>query len=561
MKAVRVVIHNFRSILDADVELEEYALAVGANNAGKSNLFAAIRAFYEKDKDLKFEESRDFPKCPTADKESWVEVEYACTDDEFSQLKEEYRLPANRFRVRKYFQSTELDDEGKKRTGIYAYENGRLSGARFYGAKNVQQGKLGTIIYIPAATKLDEHTKLSGPSALRELLNSVLKDVIASSPSYKALASAFGEFGSKVRNEEAHPGWSLAAIEDTISQELAAWDLQFQLGVNPLSPEDIVKSLIDHQIVDGALRTALSSSAFGQGFQRHLVFVLVRLAGSYSAPAPRSAKKEFSPSLTWLLFEEPEAFLHPTQMMLLDSHLRSYAADAARQVTISTHSPQFASRSVEAIPALLRLNRDGPSTVVSQISRAKLPSFLEANQAFVDELRAVGVDTTSEDATVAMESVKYALWLNPLRSQLFFAERVLLVEGATEYALFSFLLSNGTLRMPQRGIAIIDTMGKWNTHRFMNILSEMRIPHSVLIDGDGGTAKSVALAKAIDDSRTQFTLAVSSFPHDLESFLGAPKSKRQDRKPQSLMWHVTEGKVPPEAIAKLAEFVQPLLDA
>lgn len=561
MKAVRVRIHNFRSILDADVELDAYALAVGANNAGKSNFFAAIRAFYEKDKDLKFDEDRDFPKCETTDGESWVEIEYECTDAEFAQLKDEYRLPDRRLRVRKYFLSAEFDDEGKKRSGIYAYENGRLSGARFYGAKNVQQGKLGTVIYIPAASKLDEHTKLSGPSALRDLLNSVLKDVIASSTSYKALSGAFREFGHKIRTEEAHPGWSLAEVEKSISRDLESWDLQFQLDFNPLSPDDIVKSLVDHQIIDGSLRTALSSSAFGQGFQRHLIFVLVRLAGSYAAPAAASGKKEFSPSLTWLLFEEPEAFLHPTQMMLLDEHLRAYASDSSRQVTISTHSPQFASRSMEAIPSLLRLTRDGSATAISQITHAQLPSFLEANQACVEELRTAGIDTSTEDETVSMESVKYALWLNPLRAQIFFAERVLLVEGATEYALLSLMLSNGSLTMPSRGVAIVDTMGKWNTHRFMNILSALRIPHSILLDGDGANPKSVALARVIEGSRTPFTRGIASFEDDLEAFLGLPAIKRKDRKPQYVMWHVTEGKVDKSRISGLAALVQPLLDA
>ncbi|MBX9929153.1 MAG: AAA family ATPase [Gemmatimonadaceae bacterium] len=558
MRAVRLAVHNFRSILDADVELERYSLVLGANNSGKSNLLAAIRVFYEKD--LKFEEQRDFPKVATTDQESWVEIEYQCTPTEVAELKDEYKLPGDRFRVRKYFQSAEKDEEGKDRQGIYAYVNGALSGTRFYGAKNVQQGKLGTVIFIPAASKLDEHTKLSGPSALRDLLSSVLKGVLATSGSYKALADAFSAFGTSVRTEESHPGWSLAQVESSISKEIEDWGLSFELEISPLDPDEILKSLVGHRINDCALGTALSSSAFGQGFQRHLIFVLIRLASSYSPPSAAKSKKEFAPELEWLLFEEPEAFLHPTQIALLDEHLRAYAASDGRQVLICTHSPIFASRAMEDIPSLLRLNREGAHSLVSQIRAADVPTMLAANQACVASLTAVGVDTSTEDATVEMEAVKYALWLNPLRAQLFFAERVLLVEGPTEYALFSFLMARGDLVTPKRGISIVDTLGKWNTHRFINILSALRIPHSVLIDQDGSTPKSTALQAAISTAATSFTRQVDSFPADLESFLGVPASKRPDRKPQHLMWHLASGKIDSGRLSALIAKVQPLLD-
>ncbi len=47
MKLRRLRIHNFRSIIDADIEMHDYTMIVGANNAGKSNVLVALRAFYE----------------------------------------------------------------------------------------------------------------------------------------------------------------------------------------------------------------------------------------------------------------------------------------------------------------------------------------------------------------------------------------------------------------------------------------------------------------------------------------------------------------------------------
>ena len=49
MKLVHVSIHNFRGIHDASINLHDYNLLVGPNNAGKSTAIAAILVFYEKD--------------------------------------------------------------------------------------------------------------------------------------------------------------------------------------------------------------------------------------------------------------------------------------------------------------------------------------------------------------------------------------------------------------------------------------------------------------------------------------------------------------------------------
>src|SRR6266542_5116673 len=156
MRAVTLKIHNFRTYADAEFSLCPYSLLVGANNCGKNNIIDAIRVFYEKG--IKYDESRDFPKFPVSDEESWLEIEYQPAPDELKDLKQDYQLPNHCFRVRKYLQSRELGSDGKAKIGIYAYIGGQLSDSRFYGAKNVQQNKLGDIIYIPAVSKLEDQT-------------------------------------------------------------------------------------------------------------------------------------------------------------------------------------------------------------------------------------------------------------------------------------------------------------------------------------------------------------------------------------------------------------------
>ena len=188
MRLHRLTIHNFRGIREESFAVHGYTLLVGANNAGKSTIVDALRAFYEKD-NYKYRHERDWPLIATEDKESWAELEFICTREEYASLKDEYKVGDERLIVRKYFETDQKGTlEKTKANCIYAKQSdGTFSDDQFYGAKNVQQGKLGEVIYIPAVSKVDEHTKLSGPSALRDLLSNVLVDVVESSSSYTKL--------------------------------------------------------------------------------------------------------------------------------------------------------------------------------------------------------------------------------------------------------------------------------------------------------------------------------------------------------------------------------------
>lgn len=230
MKLHTIAIHNFRSIADCTFFLGDYSLMIGANNSGKSNIMDALRVFYEKG--IKYEESRDLPKFITEDNESWIDIEFALNDDEYNSLKEEYKRHRNLIKVRKYLKTHIKGQDGKTKQGIYAYINDTISDEHFYGAKNVQQGKLGDLIYIPAVSKLDEHTKLTGPSALRDLLNDILKKLVKSSLAFKTLTSSFETFTQNFKIEETDDKKSLVGLEQDINAEIEDWETEFELNIN-----------------------------------------------------------------------------------------------------------------------------------------------------------------------------------------------------------------------------------------------------------------------------------------------------------------------------------------
>lgn len=556
MKAVELTIHNFRSLLDATIRLSPCGLLVGVNNSGKSTVIDCVRAFY--DKGVKYEPSRDFPKANTEDQESWVEIEFQPSPEELENLKDDYKTAAGTFRVRKYFQSNENDSESKQKSGLYAYVSGELSGERFYGFKNVGQGKFGELIYVPAVSKVDEHTKLTGPSALRDLVSAVLTRVMDKSDAYQNLKNSFEAFEGTIKTESTEDGFSLRSIENDISAQISEWGTEFRLSVNPVGVDDLIKGLVGHEIFDTALQHPQSPSSYGQGFQRSLIYTLIRVAAKYAAEHKEPKKKEFAPELTWILFEEPEAFLHPTQVSSLSGDLRKLASTNTAQVLITTHSPQFATHNVGDLPALCRLHRDGCVSKAFQITGPELDAILSSNQADIATWVAAGIKVDQDDLQTDMEGIKYALWLDAKRCAAMFAERVLLVEGPTETALLSYLYDNDQLTCC-RGIYVVDTIGKYNIHRFMRLFGHLGIKHYALYDGDNG--KHAPVEATILAAANKFTGGLDSFPSDIEEFLGVPRANKPHRKPQHMMMQIASGKVNTEKLQALVQKIEKLVSA
>lgn len=75
MKISTVVVHNFRTLIDVSINFQNYSVIVGKNNAGKSNVIDAIRAFYEKD-GFKYKWKDDFPHVGSNGDDSWIEITY-----------------------------------------------------------------------------------------------------------------------------------------------------------------------------------------------------------------------------------------------------------------------------------------------------------------------------------------------------------------------------------------------------------------------------------------------------------------------------------------------------
>lgn len=576
MKIKSVQIHNFRSIKDGSFNLDDYSLLLGENNAGKTNIMTALRIFYEDN--IKYSEEIDFPKVQVGDNESWLEIHYKTTQDEQNQLKEEYRNECNILRLRKYFRS---DDENRVRTNqsnIFAYENGELSSNLFYGAKNISQAKLGSIIYIPDISKTDDTLKLTGPSPFRNIINFIMKKAIKNSEAYKQLAVSFDEFNRGFKEESSKDGFSINSLVDDINENIYNWQIKFGLSINPVQPDDIVKSLLSHFIQDENLNgQKISIHSCGQGLQRHLIYTLIMLSAKYVDKTQKN-KKDFSPDFTLILFEEPEAFLHPSQQESLNYSLKSLSQSEDEQVLITTHSPTFISKNIEDLTSLCRLQKQQGISSIYQLNENCIVKIKDENLSIFKKFTDIlNMSTTDEnlkrsiinrklfikesdlDMKLEQESIKYILWLDAERSSMFFAKSVIICEGATEKVVLDYLFNSEWIDLRDKCIYVLDAMGKFNIHRYMNLLERLGIPHSIIIDSDKDIGIQRIFNEFIYGNKNSFTKDIYAFDVDLEEFLDITKPERKDLKPLNIMYNYKIGNIKQSKLDELKEIVTRLI--
>jgi len=571
MKLRRLRIHNFRSIIDSEIEVHDYTMIVGANNAGKSNLLAALRAFYE---DIKWS-AEDSPKVGKSSDESWVEVAFLLNDAEWASLADKYKegVTDQTLTVRRFFASKERVKTNQ--SNIYGLVKGEPEESLFYGAKNIGTAKVGRVIYIPALTTAADQMKTSGPSPLRDMLSFMLKRVVSDSNAYKAVEDAFGKLNEEARGDDGF----LAKIAKPINEAIQHWGVRFDMSVNAVSPDDITKNLVKHAFADAMLGDAgFALDRYGQGFQRSFLYELIKLAPSF-AETKKSEKKEFDPDLTLILFEEPEAFLHPAQQENMAYHLRRLGTGVSQQVIISTHSPIFVGKVADDLCQIVRARRERGITALGQISRSVAASVFSEGLAFKKCLEAFvnNPDIPAEQKTEAKdllagaqnddevavqeERFRYQLWLDSERAAMFFADRVLLVEGATEKALFGWLLARDWHELTQHRISVVDVMGKYNFHRYTTLLNQFGIPYGLMLDDDRDKKHHKAVNEMLRNQAGTHRLAPPAFiPMHMESFLGTDLPERPDQKPVQMLRRLEAGVVAADRLTALKDKLSAALD-
>ncbi len=538
--------------------MNDFSLLVGGNNSGKSNAISAIRAFYG---DIKFNNEKDFPKLEkiTTDNESWVEITFMLGRKEQESLDEKYKNKDGLLRIRKYLKAKELKPVATNSNAYVVKTDSTLFDEQFYGAKGVSEGKIGNIIFIPSVSKIEDTIKTTGASPFRDTINYIVSDILKKSKSFSELQLSFDDFSKKIKAERNSDGVSLDVLSEKINKEISSWkEINFSLDISNINPDLIIKNLITPKLTDencGEVETLNT----GQGFQRSLITSLIKVDANLRINSKKIKNKEnlehkkvFSPDFTLILFEEPEAFLHFTQEEKLNENLRILGEEKNKQVLVATHSPYFIGKNIEDISSVIKLSKNN-STKISQIQKQDLEDLAKDNEELSKILK------TKHSFGLESEAMRYFIWLDSERSSMFFAEKVLIVEGMTEKVFLDYLFANEWKDIQQDGLYVLDSMGKYNTVRFMSLLKKLNIEHFVLFDKDKDGGRHKKINKYIEENKNALTKGVDCFYDNFEDFLGIEKPYKDGLKPLNALYKLKKDILEKERMILLKKKIEKLL--
>lgn len=206
---------------------------------------------------------------------------------------------------------------------------------------------------------------------------------------------------------------------------------------NPLTSLDFYNSL---QIYVKENDFEINATELGGGFQNALVIAILK------------AFEERRKSGALFLIEEPEMFLHPQMQRSLYKTIRNISVN--NQVIYTTHSPHFVT--IPEYDEIFIISKSENGTKKNVSSLEKTPAIEE----------------------------KFRKELDPERSELFFAKKVLLVEGDTEKLALPEYAKRENLDFDNVGSTIIEVGGKRNLKSFAELVLSFNIPLGIIYDID-----------------------------------------------------------------------------
>lgn len=480
----QIEIKNFRSIKSIKINCHENNLILGANNSGKTTIIDALRWFFTKE--YKFESERDLPVGKHKLNSS---VSVTLSNSKKITLKFEKDKVV-------YL----IDKKDKKYTNLDTV---------FHDLKiNLN------VLYIPSVTNVNDYVKLSGQSPLRKILFEIISNDIKKSP------DKWSEYISS-KNVLLENNNLIKILND----KLTDWSVDLSLSCPEPDVEDIVKNFIKLNIKENGVETC-DVNTVGSGLQRQLIFKLLETITEIN-----EGRKSTENSLDLFLYEEPEAFLHFDQQQELARTLKKLSK--TKQVFITTHSHGFLSRNIADLRTVIRVYKENGLTNVAAICYPKK----------IYDKNISDISGSFSEINPDVECYRYFNYLDGIRGAMFFAEKVLLVEGQTEIAFINKLVDDEKIILP-RGMYITEVLGKFNMPRFMNLLKAYKIPYAVLHDLDKSEHQDKWNA-LIEKVGRNHNSKVYKFDNavDLERFVGVSVPERKDLKPLSILHKYETGEI------------------
>ncbi|MDN2656850.1 AAA family ATPase [Cobetia sp. 14N.309.X.WAT.E.A4] len=304
----------------------------------------------------------------------------------------------------------------------------------------------------------------------------------------------------------------ITELELSLSRELSVWGTKIDIEIKEPDIDNVIKSNTQIWIDDG-VRTDIVRK--GHGLQRALTLALVQVLAKETPGRLHVDNDVRISNSKYFIFEEPELYLHPqAQRQLFDSFVK--LSDLGSQVIICTHSSGLIDLERYRSIYIADKSDDEAGTVVRKCAG----DIFEGDE---------------------KKDFNLTYWINPDRSELFFAKKVILLEGATEKAVIPALAKKYELYKYE--YTAIDCGSKNSIPQYIKLLNCFLIPYVAVYDQDHQHHKNIDARNAADRS-TQNILNVINYNighglflvNDIEEELGLPQGTSS--KPYVALSHI-----------------------
>ena len=521
MKIKTLEIKNWRSIKELKVTAQDLMIIIGQNNHGKSNLLSAILFFFGEIKhqdldfsqgvedlfvDIEFSELDDqdkktFEKYVTQQEtikvrkvaylggsfeyKGWIQT---CLED---YLKEEnagnytsretanslpfypYLPPAGRLSKQQIIEAQQKYIQSNIRNLTFSYE---LEKTNFMGLKSVAKGIFGEVYFLPAIKNAADDFASKDTSVFGKLLGEVVETMSQHNEDWQGtkqqLANLFSKFSKYINGvDNTERPKQLSDLENELSKELLSWNAYFDIELNIPDIDSVLKSNASVWINDGT-RTDIARK--GHGLQRAVTIALIQLIAKRQLQSNQDSEttnRKVSKS-RYFIFEEPELYLHPqAQRSLFDSFVE--LSTSGNQVILCTHSSNLISIDKYKSIYIIKKENEQYGSKVTQCEE----DLFDGNQ---------------------KNEWNLSYWINPDRGELFFAEKVILVEGQTDKVILPALADK--LGVFKYSYTVINCGSKQNIPLYIKLMNKFNIPYVVVYDKDHQENKSEQAIGAADSA-------------------------------------------------------------
>jgi len=554
MKIEKIKVKNWRSIKEQELIAQDLMVIIGQNNHGKSNLLSSILFFFGEIK----QQDLDFHHGST---ELFVELQFGDLDDADKITFKKYLTSEGKIVVRKsaylggsfeyrgYIENpaeewlqeanasayTKRDLASSLAFHPFVPSTGRITKqhiidaqisyieqnrdkidfsfeqetTNFLGLKSVAKGIFGEVYFIPAVKEASDDFTSKDSSVFGKMYADVVALMSEHNNDWKDTKDNLGKlFASLNKNDsdgnanENRPE-QLISFENELTSELESWGARIDIEVSPPDIESVFKANTQVWVDDG-VRTDIKRK--GHGLQRALTVALIQVLAKRAIATADNEREENEKSRKvsnsrYFIFEEPELYLHPqAQRSLFDSFVA--LSESGSQVILCTHSSGLID--VERYKSIYIATKDNGSneTNVKQC----VEDLFEGN--------------TKKDFNLSY-------WINPDRGELFFASKVVLLEGATEKTVFPLLAKE--LGVFKYEYTLIDCGSKDNIPLYVRLLNKFSIPYVAVYDQDHQAQKEADAIASADKSTEKIENEINSaigtsvvLINDIEEELGLP---------------------------------------